>query len=167
MPAPLAPRINQPLDITIELKNKRPDAKMLLEVTVDTERKMYEIRRSKEKTIRRVSKDKVYVYKFVRYYDAKGCDSACDKTKEIMVELFKYRRKHLITKDKVRILSAKVALKEAELYTKETYTGEWTSLPIERDTHCLLGEDNGATITISFAYSPRGNERYLSLYEQY
>ena len=62
------------------------------------------------------------------YYDAKGCDSACDKTREILVELFKYRRKQLSSKDKVRILSVKVPLKKDELYTKETYTSEWTSL---------------------------------------
>ena len=59
-----------------------------------------------------------------RYHDAKGCDSACDKSKEILVELFKYRRKQLISKDKVRILSVKVPLKEDELYTKEMYTSE-------------------------------------------
>lgn len=63
MPAPPEPRINQPLDITIELKNKRPDAKMLLEVTAGTEERKYEIRRSREKTIRRISNNKMYVYR--------------------------------------------------------------------------------------------------------
>lgn len=70
------------------------------------------------------------MYRFVRYYDAKGCDSACDKTTEIVVELFKYRRKHLVSKDKVGILSVRVPLKEDELYTEETYTSEWTPLRI-------------------------------------
>ena len=94
---------------------------------------------------------------FFRYYEAKGCDSACDKTKEILVELFKYRRKQLISKDKVRILSVNVPLKEDELYTKETYTSEWTLLLIKRDSDHLPGEEYEGTITIAFAYSPGGN----------
>ena len=94
---------------------------------------------------------------FFRYYGAEGCDSACDKTNEILVELFKYRRKQLVSKDKVRILSVKVPLEEDEIYTKGVFTSEWTLLPIERDTDHLPGEDNEGSVTIAFAYSPGGN----------
>lgn len=48
-----------------------------------------------------------------------------------MVELFEYRRTHLVSKDKVRILSVRVPLKEDELYAKEMYTSEWTSFNIK------------------------------------
>ena len=91
------------------------------------------------------------------YHDAKGCDSACDKTKEVLVELFQYRHRHLISKDKVRILFVKVPLEEDEIYTKEVFTSEWTLLPIKRETDHLPGEDNEGTITITFAYTPGGN----------
>ena len=74
-----------------------------------------------------------------------------------MVELFKYRRKQLISKEKVRILSVKVPLEEDEIYTKEVFTSEWTSLLIKRDTDYFPGEDDEGTITITFAYTPGGN----------
>ena len=102
---------------------------MLLEVTTDTEKKEYKIRRRKEETSLRVFNEKMLCAQlFFGYYDAKGCDSACDQTKEILVELFKNRRKQLISKEKLRILSVKVPLEEDEIYTKEMYTSEWTSL---------------------------------------
>ena len=74
-----------------------------------------------------------------------------------MVELFKYRHKHLISKDKVRILSVKVPLAEDEIYTKGVFTSEWALLLIKQDTDYLPGEDNEGTISITFAYSPGGN----------
>ena len=51
-------------------------------------------------------------------------NSPCDKTKEVVVELFEYGHKYKIFKDKVRILSKEVSLQDDELYTKRTYTGE-------------------------------------------
>ena len=60
----LAPEADQSLDITIELKPKRPRAEMLLEVTTDTEKKEYKIRRSKEETIRGVPNEKMCVLTF-------------------------------------------------------------------------------------------------------
>lgn len=52
------------LDISIELNYRKPSAEMQLEVTTDSEEKKYQIRRSKEKTIRRVSNEKMYVRNF-------------------------------------------------------------------------------------------------------
>ena len=66
----------------------------------------------------------MYVYQSILNAEAKGYDSACDKAKEIVVELFEYRRKHLVLKEKVRILTEKVPLEDGKLYTKETYIGE-------------------------------------------
>lgn len=56
----------------------------------------------------------------IYYSDAHGCDSPCDKTKEITVELFQYRRKYIFLKEKLRIFSMKIPLQDDELYT--TYT---------------------------------------------
>lgn len=61
---------------------------------------------------------------FVHCPDVKECNSACDKTKEVVVELFEYKRKRVVLKDRIRILSVKVPLEEDELYTEKTYTGE-------------------------------------------
>lgn len=120
----LAPDADRSPDITIELKDKRPDAKMQLKVTADVKEVKCGVRRLGEKTIQRVSHDKMYVFTLVHYSNAESCDSPCDKTKEVVVELFKYRRKFRISTDKVRILSEKVPLQDDELYIKRTFTGE-------------------------------------------
>ena len=87
-------------------------------------------------TIRRVSDDKMYVYHSILYADTKRYDSACDETKEIVIELFEYRRKYLFLKEKVRILTAKVTLEDGKLYTKETYIGEWRLRRTKSNTDC-------------------------------
>ena len=81
-----------------------------------------------------------------------------------MVELFKYRRKQLISKDKVQILSVKVPLEEDEMYTKEMYTSEWPLRlrNIKNNTDYSLGDDNTATITVSFSYTPGGIDNLLN-----
>ena len=45
------------LDITIELKGVRPNAELQLKVSADIEGQKFKIEKSKEKTIRRASKD--------------------------------------------------------------------------------------------------------------
>lgn len=52
------------------------------------------------------------------------CNRSCDKTKEVIIQLYKYRHKFGLLKDKVQVLSVKVPLEDDELYTEETYTCE-------------------------------------------
>lgn len=134
---------------------------MQLKVTADVKEKKYEIRKSKERIIRRVSNEKMYVYRFMNYSGANVFDSPCDKTKEIVVQLYEYRRKYGVVKDKVQIFSKTVSLQDDVLYTEKTYTSEWTSWPIKNNTDCLLGDDNEGVITITFAYSPGGSSIFL------
>lgn len=44
-----------------------------------------------------------------------------------MIELFEYRHKYLVLKDKVPIVSVRVPLEDEKLYTEETvtFTSEW------------------------------------------
>ena len=60
----LSPDTDQLLDITIELKDERPDVKMQLKVTADIKEVKYEIKESKEKVICRVSHEKMSVHLF-------------------------------------------------------------------------------------------------------
>lgn len=77
------------------------------------------------RAIQRVSHDKMYVFTSPHYSNTESRDSPCDKTKEVVVELFEYRRRYKISTDKVRTLSEKVSLQDDELYTERTCTGEW------------------------------------------
>lgn len=47
------------LDIIIELKDTRPDAKLHIEVSADVKKQIFEIRKSKNKILRRISEDKM------------------------------------------------------------------------------------------------------------
>lgn len=136
---------------------------MLLKVTADIEEMRYKIRKSKETTIRRVSNDKMYECRFIRYIDTYVTDSPCDWAKEVIVEVFEYRRKYGVKKEEVQILSMKVPLQADELYTEKTYTSEWTSWRSKYYAEYSLGDDNSATIIITFAYSPGGNSLFSSV----
>lgn len=123
----LAPDSDQPIDITIQLARDRLDADLQLKVSADIKEVKCKIRRSKERTIHRVSNEKMYVHAHGSNHNhgTDVCDRACDKTKEVVVELFEYRRKYGL-KEKAQILSMKVLLQDDELYTEKTYTSEWT-----------------------------------------
>ena len=90
--------------------------------------------------------------------DADSCDSSCNKTKEVIVELFEYRG--LVSK-KVPIHSVKVMLDDDELYTEKKYTSEWTPCRNESSADRPPDDDNGVTITISFAYTPGGSDSII------
>lgn len=75
-----------------------------------------------------------------------------------MVELFEYRRKYGVLKDKVRIVSLKMPLDGGVLYTEKTCPSEWASWRIKSHTDYPLGEDGRGAITMTFAYSPGGND---------
>lgn len=81
-----------------------------------------------------------------------------------MIELFEYRHKYLVLKNKVPILSVRVPLEDEKLYTEETYTSERRNRLIESDTDCLSGNENKGSITITFAYTPGGNDNILVVY---
>ena len=51
----IAPDFDQEVDITIELKGKRPDRKRQLKVSADVKEEKYELRRNEDGIIRRVS----------------------------------------------------------------------------------------------------------------
>ena len=103
---------------------------MQLKISAHTRQVKHEIRRSRESTIRRVSNEKMSVHCFVQYSDTNVWDSSCDKTKEILIQLYEYRRKYWILKNKVQVLSKTVLLQDNELYTEKTYESEWTSYPM-------------------------------------
>lgn len=44
--------------------------------------------------------------------------------KEMVVELFEYKRKYEVLKKKERIFSMKILLQDNEMYTEETYRSE-------------------------------------------
>lgn len=100
---------------------------MQLKITADIKEKKYEIRKSKERDIRRLSTENMSVHCFIRSSDAYMCDSSCDKTKEIVIQLYEYRRKYGVVKDKVQVLSKTVSLQDDELYTEKKYESEWSS----------------------------------------
>lgn len=111
---------NKSVDITIELRDERPGAEMQLKITADVKEKKYEIRKSKERTIRRISDEKMYVYDFIRHFEANMYESPCDKAKEVGVELFEYRRKYGFSK-KISVFSERVSLRDDELYTEKKF----------------------------------------------
>lgn len=78
-----------------------------------------------------------------------------------MVELFEYRRKYGVLKEKVRIISLKMPLDDDVLYTEKTCFSEWISWRIRSHTDCPLGDGGRGTITMTFAYSPGGNDDLL------
>ena len=80
-----------------------------------------------------------------------------------MIELFEYRRKQVVLKDKLSILSMKVALDDDELYTEKFQTSELSPLLVLTDADCSIGDDNGTIVTITFAYSPGGNILLLKM----
>lgn len=49
-------------DVVIELEIGRPEVKMQLKITADTNERKYKVRKSKERTIRRISNGKMYAY---------------------------------------------------------------------------------------------------------
>ena len=61
----------------------------------------------------------------ISYSNADWCCSPCE-TQELAVELFEYRRKYGVLKDKVRIASMKMPLEDDVLYTEKIYSSEWT-----------------------------------------
>lgn len=76
-----------------------------------------------------------------------------------MLQLYEYRRKYGVRKEKLEIFSKTVSLHDDELYTMETYTSECVShWRIMSYADCLLGDDGRATIKMSFAYTPGGND---------
>lgn len=97
---------------------------MQLKISADIRQVKHEIRRSRERTIRRVSSEKMYVHSFVRYSDANERDSSCDKTKEVVIQLYEYRSKYWVLKDKIQVLSKTVSLQDDELYTEKKYESE-------------------------------------------
>ena len=125
-PQSFSPSTDRLLDITIELADGRPDAEMQLKVTADTKEKKYEIRKSKERIIRRVSDERMYVHSLTDYLDANVCDSPCDETKEIVIQLYEYRRKYGVVKDKVQVFSKTMSLRDDEVYREEIYHSEWS-----------------------------------------
>ena len=62
------------------------------------------------------------------------------------------------------IFSIKALLLDDVLYTEETYTSEWLLWlrVIGNNTEYSQGDDNAATITISFSYTPGGNDNMLN-----
>lgn len=64
MPPPLSPDVNQPLDITIKLADGRSATEMQLKISADIKEKKYEIRMNKDRIIRRVSNEKMFVHSF-------------------------------------------------------------------------------------------------------
>lgn len=141
------------LDITIRL-DQRPDAKLQLEVSADVERVRYDIRKSRERTVRRESTEKMYVYGSEGYIDADVCVSPCFKTNEVVIKLYEYRRKD--ESDKVEVCSRTVSLRNDELYMENTYTSEYTWC-IMSCAKCLIGDNGRDKIIISFAYTRGGN----------
>lgn len=55
-----------------------------------------------------------------------------------MIELFEYRHKYVVLKNKVPILSVRVPLEDEKLYTEETvtYTSEWKPKRVKISTDC-------------------------------
>lgn len=156
----LSPDTDQLLDITIEFKGERPDAEMQLKVTADIERQKYEIRINSEKILRRVSPEKNVGHEIISAMTLMlTSDSACDKSEEIVVELFECSRKlKLLKKEKVLIFSIKALLEDDVLYTEETYTSEsltWLRV-IMNNTDVSLGDDNTATIQVHSYVFPEG-----------
>lgn len=119
----LASDSDESLDITIKLhEERRSNTKLQLEVSADVEGTKYEIKKSREKTARRESNEKMYVYSSVHYSEANVCDSPCSKTNEVVIKLYEYRRKD--ESDRVEICSKTVSLSDEELYIENTYTSE-------------------------------------------
>lgn len=56
--------------------------------------------------------------------DAHSCDSPCDETSVVVVELFEYKSKYRAFKKKVQILSMKISLQDEEIYTEKVYQSE-------------------------------------------
>ena len=56
--------------------------------------------------------------------------SPCDKAEEVVIELYEYRRKYKLAKDKVLVLSKTVSLQNDELYTEKKYESEWSFHPM-------------------------------------
>ena len=54
----------------------------------------------------------------------KAINSACDKQKEVVIELHEYGRKYGVLKKKTPILSRTVSLQDDVLYTEETFRSE-------------------------------------------
>lgn len=117
------PNSDQLLDITITL-DRRSDAKLQLEVSADIKETKYDIRKSRERTVRRESTEKMYVYSSVHYSDADVCVSPCSKTNKVVIKLYEYRRKD--GRDKVEICSKEVTLEDDVLHTENNYTSEYT-----------------------------------------
>ena len=95
---------------------------MQLKISADIRQVKHKIRRSRERTICRVSNEKMSVHCFVQYSDTNVWDSSCDKTKEILIQLYEYRRRD--ERDKVEICSKTVMLENDVLHTENTYTSE-------------------------------------------
>lgn len=89
-------------------------------------------------------------------------NSPCE-SKELVVELFEYRRKYRIRESKVQILSEKLYLKDDELYTEENYSCKLAFLRLKDCADGLLGENNSANIRIVFAYTPGGDGCIIKL----
>lgn len=53
-------------------------------------------------------------------------DSSCDKTNEIVIQLYVYRRKFGLAKEKVQVFSETVTLQDDELYTEKKYHSKWS-----------------------------------------
>ena len=77
-------------------------------------------------TIRRVSDERMYVHSLADELDANVCDSPCDETKEIVIQLYEYHRKYGIVKDKVQVFSKTVSLQDGEVYREEIYHSGWS-----------------------------------------
>ena len=98
---------------------------MQLKVTADIKEKKYEIRKSKERIIRRVSDERMYVHSPIDSSDANVCDSPCDETKEIVIQLYECRRKYGVKKKK-EVFSKTVSLQDDEVYMEEIYHSGWS-----------------------------------------
>ena len=68
----------------------------------------------------------MYVHSPIDSSDANVCDSPCDETNEIVIQLYEYRRKYGVVKDKVQVFSKTVSLQYDEVYREEIYHSGWS-----------------------------------------